>query len=551
MLPTKLPNSRRGNPSAVRRSTFGTDAGLVALRYEKTVQAEPPIPVVSRNSVRSSRRPSTSSASSHHSHHHHPIVIAPPTGVAPPAEEHPAFRTSPSSSLRTSPIIVEEWKRDSGVARTNSTSNSTIHEEDDEDECLDEPSCDQPCKQASSATLVTSQLDDPYFAENSITAALTSVSSNSSIVSDARCTTQSPKSHSPAATTPCVIPSPAVKETDFKTPKVPGTSSQSTTATPASSSESTPRSSFSSPRRLMKGLSLRPGSTFRTPSLTQVLAPMQPLWRGSEPQSSADGADFTEASGARIATAVTTANAPGISPSASTQSATEASTTATATATTGPKLFRHKHKATLSSSSPKSVSRFWHRRDSSSTSTATRSSDLQPFVPLDVSIPCDNLLDHDYFLSSVSFSKRGSIMFSNDAPAVDANASVPESTSTTTPTPTNGHERAPATPPTPASRQSQARPSSDTVDTDDDLKKNYTMPKGFMSPPDIRVLAADVEKESQKVRSLYDVGDSPYGEPGSRRSYCERLEPTPEAPSEDNDNVPYGFLAVPSSHLRT
>jgi hypothetical protein len=160
-----------------------------------------------------------------------------------------------------------------------------------------------------------------------------------------------------------------------------------------------------------------------------------------------------------------------------------------------------------------------------------------------VSIPCDNLLDDDYFLSSVSFSKRGSIMFGGD-PAIDAKTSDLESIKT----PTNDDGRAVIPTPTTPVSQSQARPSSDTAETDDDLKKNYNVP--LMSPPDIRVLAADVEKESQKVRSLYSVGDSPYGEPGSRRSYCERLEPTPEAPSEDNDNVPYGFLAVPSSHLR-
>lgn len=63
-----------------------------------------------------------------------------------------------------------------------------------------------------------------------------------------------------------------------------------------------------------------------------------------------------------------------------------------------------------------------------------------------------------------------------------------------------------------------------------------------MPPPDIRVLAADVEKESQKVRSLYTVGDGSHGETGTRHSYCERLEPTPEDPSEENDNDPYGFL---------
>ena len=70
------------------------------------------------------------------------------------------------------------------------------------------------------------------------------------------------------------------------------------------------------------------------------------------------------------------------------------------------------------------------------------------------------------------------------------------------------------------------------------------------SAPDIRVLAADVEKESQKVRSLYTVGDGSRGEPGRRHSYHERLEPTPEVPSEENELDPYGFPCSPNYHGR-
>jgi hypothetical protein len=60
-------------------------------------------------------------------------------------------------------------------------------------------------------------------------------------------------------------------------------------------------------------------------------------------------------------------------------------------------------------------------------------------------------------------------------------------------------------------------------------------------PPDIRLLASDVDKESQKVRSLYGVGDAINWEDGARRSYCEPLEPTPEVPAEDDGNDSYGF----------
>ncbi|KAH6983054.1 hypothetical protein BKA56DRAFT_631471 [Ilyonectria sp. MPI-CAGE-AT-0026] len=513
MLPNKFSSSRRGSQSTVRRATFGSDTSLVALRYEKTVQAEPPIPFVSRNSIRSSRRPSTSSASSHHSHHsHHPIVVAPPmSAVSPPTEEHPALRTStsapPSPSLsvspspRVSPTITEEWKRDSGVARTNSTSTSTIHEEDDEDECR-EPAGGKPCKNASAATLVmmpspvsptgrqiNHQMEDPFMDENSITAALTSVcsmSSVSSVVASARCPTPPQASLSPAAMTP-----PQPIPTSASKAKTPCTPCSSAAASPPSSSPSSPRSSFSSSPRKLKGISLR---------LTQPQSPASP----ASPASPGSGAPTAS-------TAV-----PGTSPSASAASASEeAPTTAPATATTRPKLTKQKQKHALSSS-PKSPSRFWHRPD------------LQPFIPLDISIPSDSLLDDDYFLTSVSFSNRGSIMFgAHDAPAIDAKTPT-ETHDTSSPDHHDGRTTptvaalsltpTPTTPATPAS-QSLARPSVDTKYTEAAASHG-----GLMSPPDIRVLAADVEKESQK--------------PGSRRSYCERLEPTPEAPSEDFDNDP-------------
>ncbi|KAH7155064.1 rab-GTPase-TBC domain-containing protein [Dactylonectria estremocensis] len=581
MLPTKLSSSRRGSQTTVRRATFGSDAGLVALRYEKTVQAEPPIPFVSRSSIRSSRRPSTSSTASYNSHH--PIVVAPPLSpVPPPTEEHPALRTSappspalslsPSPSPRVSPTISEEWKRDSGVARTNSTSTSTIHEEDDEDECC-QPERSKPCKNVSSATLVMlpslvspvlskaqrldHPLEDPFMRdENSNSAALTSVCSMSSVSSS---TVASVRSSTPPP--PASHPAPAAAATATSSPRVSESKTRdagqsAATSLPLPSSPLSPRSSFSSSPRKMKGISLRSASRFRTPSLTQVLAPIQPLWRGSEPQSQGTQEGCSEGLGP---SSTATTAAPGALPTASamrfSEEAPKASTTAPAAATTRSKLTKQKQKHALSSS-PKSPSRFWHRRDSSSTSTTSHSSDLQPFIPLDISIPSDNLLDHDYFLTSVSFSNRGSIMFgANDAPALDAtdvktttHDSSPASSQNnnnqgrTTPTPTAPSlTPTPTTPATPAS-QSLARPSVDTVNTDTDADEKHTEASapqgGLMSPPDIRVLAADVEKESQKVRSLYDVGDGPFGEPGSRRSYCERLEPTPEVPSEDCDNDP-------------
>ncbi|KAM0426976.1 hypothetical protein ACHAPT_007874 [Fusarium lateritium] len=577
MLPPKFGNARYPTE---RRTSLRYDASLVALRYEKTVPAEPPIPIISRNPARPSRRPSSSSASSHSSYHssyHRPVVVPPPGSIAPPTEEHPALRGTASSSPspRTSPISTsEEWKRDSGVARANST--STIREEE-EDEFVDSL-CEQVCESvpvvpssvSSMASSVVSrpgttvqQHMDPFVDQNSITAPLESLSSAaSSVVSNAGCTTPPPPppvSHSHPATPTRLsraIPIPIPFSKSAKIPSPPSGPAASSSYSdpipppPAPSSSSSPRSSFSSsPRKFVKNLGLRSGQRLGKKSLSQMLStPIQPLWRGSSPPADSTSSDSSTPTGTTTSTATA---APGTTASAT------ANATATATTMAG-------SKQALSWSS-KGSSRFWHRTRSSTNSTTTSagtiSSDCDlPFLPLDVSIPCDNLLD-DGFMNSFTFSNRGSIMFGaqdgivldgadadgqntksldlsspattktsshNDGRATPTTPTAPSLTSPTTPIRV-------ATPTTPVS-QSLPRPS----DESNDMNKSdrRASPQGQMSPPDIRVLAADVEKESQKVRSLYTVGDGSRGEPGKRRSYCERLEPTPEVPSEENELDP-------------
>jgi hypothetical protein len=62
-----------------------------------------------------------------------------------------------------------------------------------------------------------------------------------------------------------------------------------------------------------------------------------------------------------------------------------------------------------------------------------------------------------------------------------------------------------------------------------------------LSVPSIRVSSIDVERESQKVRSLYESGDDLMWEDGAPVSFAERLAPTQEVPSEEEENVVYGF----------
>ncbi len=168
------------------------------------------------------------------------------------------------------------------------------------------------------------------------------------------------------------------------------------------------------------------------------------------------------------------------------------------------------------------------------------------YSPLGIAIPNESLLD-DGFMASMSFSNRGSLMFGSEQADKVAGAMNRMSSMTVT-----DNDRA-ATP-TQASQDSHAtsldRPQSTATsfnvgDTDDEagstLSRHIT-PRSLVSPPpEIRLRNPDLEHESQKVRLLYESGDSI----SARHSFCERLEPTPEVPTEEDDHVPYGLHLPP------
>ncbi|CAM1503974.1 Fc.00g015650.m01.CDS01 [Cosmosporella sp. VM-42] len=500
MLPQKFGSVRYKNHPAVRRATFN-DSNLVALRYEKTAQAEPPIPVGTRKTVRVTRPPSSSS-SSHHSHHH-PIVVIPPlpVGVAPPTEEHPAFRTSPYSTPSTSPrnsprrtSPLDEWKRDSGVARTNSS--ATIREECEEDEARCAPKLAELA--STSVVFPVVQHDEDPFIDLPTPArpSVSSIDARSETISKVRSMTPPPAPAQSPEPTSSAIPS--------------------SDPPPKSASPKTPRS----PRKLVKSMSSQSPSRFRTKSLSEVVhsvtQPMESLLRGSP---------------------------------RSTNSAAKARTSSDGSGSTSANKGGPKHPESpksAKSSKAKGSSHFWSRSRSSSKSDASIVSEC--YVPIDVAIPTDRLLEDD-FLNSLSFSKRGSIMFGNQSiPNFDDMDQRPLDQPTTTTTCDNGR----TTPTTPTRTTSKTASNSlprssvesSNTNTTPDMQQATKEAPALMPPPDIRVMEADVEKESQKVRSLYTAGDGPYGETGTRHSYCERLEPTPEAPSEENDNDPvHGHLS--------
>lgn len=128
MAPQKFASVRHKARPPARLASFRDDSGLVALRYEQTRQAEPPIPLPPpRNPLRISLTPSGTGAPRTRT----AIIVIPPP-VAPPQEEHPLFRTQrPAPSHANGAGNDNGWKRDSGAPTTSSS--ITLRDEHDED----------------------------------------------------------------------------------------------------------------------------------------------------------------------------------------------------------------------------------------------------------------------------------------------------------------------------------------------------------------------------------------------------------------------------------
>lgn len=180
----------------------------------------------------------------------------------------------------------------------------------------------------------------------------------------------------------------------------------------------------------------------------------------------------------------------------------------------------------------------------SSSASAIPDLDAQ-FAPLAISIPTDSLLD-DAFMTGFSFSKRGSLMFGGKRATMATDGATDFSPSTTA---ALDHGNTSDTEMPDASLDQtvpegvvNGRPSSTVSATDTVNRTTAAQPL-----PDIRILSPDIEKESQKVRSLYSTSDAINWEDGARFSFCEHLEPTPEVPAEEDPHDPYAVLWLPNT----
>ncbi|KAL5318486.1 hypothetical protein ACEPPN_013547 [Leptodophora sp. 'Broadleaf-Isolate-01'] len=143
-------------------------------------------------------------------------------------------------------------------------------------------------------------------------------------------------------------------------------------------------------------------------------------------------------------------------------------------------------------------------------SGAEKTDEEKEFVPITTDIPTDEFLDEE-FLRTLSFSKRGSVMLGGRKVV-------------------NGHARA---------NVGRRQPS-----------------MSMLVSPTVKILSDDLEKESQKVRSMYEQGSNLDWEAGAYSGISERLnidQSTPDSEASKTNGLlsPNGVVPRPESAMST
>lgn len=534
---------RKARPP-VRRPSFRDDTNLVAIRYEKTLQGEAPTPITTVNPIRTPSRPASSASGSTSPASPSPVVVLPPR--EPPEEQHPALRTGPILPPK------EEWKRDSGHGTNSSSNTPTINEEDCEDESVEIKKLvsDLSAVQRHDAQLdavvknVAEHEPELVHSDKHDRNAGTAVTPNQlqRPMSPARFvfdTAHHGDADADAAASGSGPSSPRIRHMSA--------AAVSVSSTTRAHSRSAAKATSTSQNRLVKSFSLRSVSSLlssnsnstSSPRRNSSSAPMQPLMRGSpSPEPGPTGADSGPSSPGTPENPSKTRKSSGAVPS----------------------LWKRQLK-----SSPDSMSQQASRGIDDGDAT---------YSPLTLSFPTDDLLDDD-FIAGLSFSKRGSVMFGGQRalPLDDATMDNQQSQSRDQPRNSNDNGAKPA--PSPTNNLSpSATPASESVPRSESAASNETPDTGYVTPdavpqaqqpdptqtqtqhqphdpqllsppPDIRVMAADLDRDSQKVRSLYAANDTLRWEDGALPSLGEHRTASPieeEVSAEEEGQDPYDFL---------
>ncbi|KAG5971029.1 hypothetical protein E4U58_000327 [Claviceps cyperi] len=569
MLPTRFSSVRQKCHSGGRGKLFRDDSQLIGLRYEKTKPAEPPLPLPPAKMVRNhARRPSspsslrpltmsrsTTTTSASRSVRSSSVASScyygPAVVVAPPREQHPALRCSADATPCGR-------KRDSGHAAVCVSESVTIHEEDEEElqtdgciaagaggeerrypqgprlsreGCAAQQPCQPhgPCQPSLSLGSDCSRDHRDHRGHRGHRGRRDALERTVSSAASAKAAS----SVAPASAAEAAPPTRTTTRTKATptTPTPPSPPPPSRPAWPSSSSSpSLPRKlsrpSFRFPSfRRKSSQSQTPDSISPVERRPMEREPVAPLMRGS--------------------------SIPAPSPTSSPSHSSKPVAVRQMLHDTNSR--RQTVISPLSPSAPATS-------HGTASGTLSATPDLAAeFAHIAISIPTESLLDHD-FMTGFVFSKRGSLMFGGkratmSVQSVDGAAAVaPLSDTTADSQPPsggdsngvegNGVERSSVKGSSndvdtarPSTGEATAVPEAIVAPTPPPPSRSSHKSIYHQSPPDIRILSPDIEKESQKVRSLYETSDAINWENGARFSFCEHLEPTPEVPTEEDSHV--------------
>lgn len=493
MAPHKLTSASlryKNKPAAARIAPFRDDTSLVAFRYEHTVQAKPPIPVIPippRNPARTTARPVSIASGT-------TVIVAPPP--ISPNEQHPAFRSRDDAQSSSTAAAADGGKRDSVLAPATPT--STIREECEEDSAVFARFNvrERAVSILGDGTSFTTRLShDTAASAVGVGTGAHRALSTADIPSPIHALFESPR--------PAPIPT---------SPRLPSGPSSPTGSPPLSFSRAASRT-------MARAFSLRPASSGQQPN------------RLRKKSLSKDAEEIDDAP---------------LSPLAGVEG----------TSLPPPPQSRG------SSQLPGLGGGANEDPCPPSPSHSQAQSDTPEFLSITTTIPTDGLLEDD-FLTQLTFSHRGSVMFGgkravgkqHHPPVQSASPPVMEPAAAATSAPSVSVAVAPPSSAT-AANAAPAAPSSSRAGPAAGSSNQSSPPAPAPKTrdmPNIRILAVDMERESQKVRSLYgpdeEEGGCVHGGPGS--SSGDHPEPIAEVPSDGEVNAAYGFLVNPSTRPPT
>lgn len=432
----------------------------------------------------------------------------------PPAEEHPALRSDFSSTKSG-----EEWKRDSGSSTASSA--TTIYEEEIDTPVLYEK---EGLESAHQSSVLPAVVEQPDLAESPVVFGDDSARTIEQLLADAQrfsCDTNNPnnKSTQPEPLHPAAAPAPFSSRTLLPQDPLQNSLDSPKLTSPTTTTTTTPQ------RRLVRSFSFRVGASNRLKKKSITEMP-----RGSE---SSNDINTTTRPTSPISTMFSLSKRPSSRRNASSDSV------VSRIGQKGPNFGQSSLDSAANNNNhddaqaphgpppPPSPKR-------PATNHSSRTPDTN-FAPISISIPTDSLLDDD-FMTNVTFSKRGSIMFGGKRAISGEN--MPDNSTTET--------DSDAPHPTTSSAAKSKMNDATTSTKMDAAAANKSAEQPQQAMPRIRVLPADVERESVKVRSLYEAGDDFNWELGAPPSSTgERLAPTPEDPIEKEVHDSYGFLGFP------